>query len=133
MIADIDLDLTIPAIDYAELDPGIRDLVRLLRSNGFATTDSGDGKTKLGGDSPMECAEPTPNVYMEADRATMLDEAERLTLLLHDHLRDGVLDEEIDIGDGQMAPRVIVEAIYLPISYSAVLSVHGVTDEDIAR
>lgn len=34
------------AFDYAALDPGIRDAVRLLRDAGFETTDSGDGRTK---------------------------------------------------------------------------------------
>jgi len=41
-------------MDYTQLDPGIRKLVKLLRENGFETTDSGDGKTKgdLGLDYP---------------------------------------------------------------------------------
>lgn len=32
--------------DYGQLDPGIRDTVRLLREADFETTDSGDGRTK---------------------------------------------------------------------------------------
>ncbi len=33
-------------MDYGELDPGIRGTVRKLNEWGFATNDSGDGKTK---------------------------------------------------------------------------------------
>lgn len=33
-------------LDLAELDPGIRDIVAHLRSAGFETTDSGDGRSK---------------------------------------------------------------------------------------
>lgn len=34
------------SIPYADLDPGVRDLVRWLTGRGFHTTDSGDGRTK---------------------------------------------------------------------------------------
>lgn len=39
---------------YEELDPGIRELVKLLHDNGWSTMDSGDGVTKLqdGDDHP---------------------------------------------------------------------------------
>lgn len=33
-------------LDYAKLDPGIREAVRWLRELGFNTTDSGDGRSK---------------------------------------------------------------------------------------
>ena len=36
----------IPHINYDELDPGVRRLVRALREHNFMTTDSGDGRTK---------------------------------------------------------------------------------------
>jgi hypothetical protein len=44
----------VPEPDYDELDPGIREVVRLLFGAGFGTTDSGDGKTKgeFGADYP---------------------------------------------------------------------------------
>lgn len=36
----------VASIDYSQLDPGIRDIVRQLRDAGFETTDSGDGHSK---------------------------------------------------------------------------------------
>lgn len=33
-------------LDYETLDPGIRDVVRMMRERGFDTTDSGDGHSK---------------------------------------------------------------------------------------
>jgi hypothetical protein len=33
-------------LDYSQLDPNIRQVVRFLRSRGFETTDSGDGRWK---------------------------------------------------------------------------------------
>lgn len=37
---------TSDSLDYSQLDPGVQRLVKVLRNNGFRTTDSGDGKTK---------------------------------------------------------------------------------------
>jgi hypothetical protein len=34
-------------MNYEDLDPGIREVVRMLRDAGFNTTDSGDGVTKV--------------------------------------------------------------------------------------
>lgn len=45
-------------INYEELDPGIREIVRRLRELGWDTTDSGDGASK----PDMECAMPFANV-----------------------------------------------------------------------
>lgn len=49
---------------YEEMDAGIRDTVRLLRNNGFDTTDSGDG-SKAG---HMGCAIEFPHVFCAMQR-----------------------------------------------------------------
>jgi len=50
-------------IDYDEIDPGIRDVVRRLREAGYNTTDSGDGVTKFAeGGEAMDCALPYAHV-----------------------------------------------------------------------
>jgi len=46
-------------IDYDQISPGVRDLVRELRGRGFETTDSGDGSNHAAG---MECALPFRHV-----------------------------------------------------------------------
>lgn len=48
-------------LDYETLNPGIREVVRLLRGAGFNTTDSGDGITNVAGG--MEGAIPFPHVH----------------------------------------------------------------------
>lgn len=68
--------------NYAELDPGIRDIVRMLNDAGLATTDSGDGVSK----SPewYECGEamPFPHVVVVTTPDAMVDDAERCAELL---------------------------------------------------
>jgi hypothetical protein len=65
--------------DFADLDPGIRDIVERLREAGFETVDSGDGKSK-----PPESRDvPFPHVFAQvADRAVLLAEADRMAQLL---------------------------------------------------
>lgn len=66
-------------IDYNDLDPGIRDTVRLLRTAGFETTDSGDG-----GKTDMECSIEFPHVFCELDLASFVSETNRAQRLLGD-------------------------------------------------
>lgn len=49
-------------INYDELDPGIRDVVRAINEWGWVTCDSGDG-SKAG---TMECALDHPHVFCES-------------------------------------------------------------------
>jgi hypothetical protein len=54
-----------PEPDYDKLDPGIREVTRLVRGASFETTDSGDGKTKgeFGSDYPhVHMIVPVPPV-----------------------------------------------------------------------
>lgn len=61
-------------MDYAELDPGIREMVRKLNDAGFRTCDSGDGVSK----QDMGCALPYAHVFCAVDPNLMITEVERL-------------------------------------------------------
>ena len=64
--------------DYAQLDPGIRGIVRVLRYVGFNTVDSGDGETKLvAGYDPAEIL-PYPHVAIATEPEKMIKESYRL-------------------------------------------------------
>ena len=118
-------------IDYSEIDFGIRELVRAINAHGFETTDSGDGASKFTGGELMACAESTPNVHMEVDPDDLIAEADRLVSVLRDLLKPGVLDEEIEIANIGMARRVSIDAAYLPMDSTAILSVRGADDRDL--
>jgi hypothetical protein len=65
-------------LDYSQLDEGIRDAVRLVRSHGFVTTDSGDGRLD-GAKAEMEGVLPFPHVVVRLDDvATMVHDTWRL-------------------------------------------------------
>lgn len=74
------------AIDYDELDPGIRDIVRLCRENGFDTCDSGDGVSKpdvgVADEHGIVESWACPNVAVQVERETFFTEADRLQQLL---------------------------------------------------
>lgn len=118
-------------IDYEKLDPGIRKLVKLLRDNGFDTTDSGDGISKFT-DFPDSCAESMPNVYIQTTSDILLSECNRLVNLLKQHVKSGTLEETFIHPDlGQEVSRVAIEATYLPMEEVSVLGVHGIADIDL--
>lgn len=83
-------------IDYAELDPGIRDVVRLLQVWGFETTDSGDGVTKPAAGWPEHELIPGAHVAMRVKASELVSEAERLADMLDDVL--GVKVQAIGMG-----------------------------------
>ncbi len=64
--------------DYEQIDPGIRDTVRLLRDAGFETTDSGDGVSK----PDMVCALDFPHVAAVCAPHLILAEAKRMAEVL---------------------------------------------------
>lgn len=86
-------------IDYEQLDPGIRKVVRWLRENGFNTTDSGDGETKSDGARVFDM----PHVAIRCTRRDLITEADRLEDLIVTHLRhcyDGIhIEGTYDPGD----------------------------------
>jgi hypothetical protein len=67
-------------LNYAALDPGIRDIVRLLREVGFKTTDSGDGVSK----PPVGRVFSFPHVVAAVETDAMVREAERMQACLGD-------------------------------------------------
>lgn len=104
-------------LDVSQLDEGIRDLVVLLRENGFETTDSGDGSKAM----DMDCAVDVPHVYMKGDLETAKAESTRLMKLLESH---SVLF------DGEVTS---IEVSYSPVDDICMLAVFGVTDDMLVR
>jgi hypothetical protein len=98
--------------DYSELAPGIRETVRLLRSNGFETTDSGDGVANV--ESGIEGAMDIPMVACATSPLTMAGDADRLWELVRP-LCEG-------------SPDVRVEASYSPNDGVALLLLLGFDD-----
>lgn len=64
--------------DYEALDSGIRETVRLLRNEGFETTDSGDGVSK----PQDERVYPMPHVAAVTSPDIMVLQAERMVRVL---------------------------------------------------
>lgn len=103
-------------IDYSQLAPGIRDVVRWLNYRGWSTTDSGDGT------SEMECAvvEPMVNIEM-ALPCNLPAQAERLALDLASFgVRMNICGRR-------------VEAHYSTADGVAGLLLFGVTSKDVSR
>ena len=67
-------------MNHDKLDKGIRDTVRLLRENGFDTTDSGDGISKPPGSGVLGY----PHVHMVSDGERLIIESQRCAALLGD-------------------------------------------------
>lgn len=116
-------------IDYSTLDPGIREVVRLLREAGHETTDSGDGVSK-GADGL-----PRAHVVIRVDRPDLLVHASFLILgtLEAAGVRFGLTPEEADRlqnGD-ETVPLRQVEATFSPTGLVSIVTVWGVTDADL--
>ena len=63
--------MKLPPIDYADISPGVRDLVRELREiHGLNTTDSGDGSHH---DNGMYCAIADRHVFIQLPVAEMIE------------------------------------------------------------
>lgn len=95
------------SVDYDHLDPGIRDVVRLLNDAGFKTTDSGDGVSK-----PKPWYEPDERGITEAlpfPHVVCLV-ANRRALILEAHRLQAVL-----------GPAWHIEGTYYPSTETAVL------------
>jgi len=104
-------------LDYALLDPGIKETVRFLRQLGFRTTDSGDGVTKPSeGDTG---ALTFPHVFMMVEPKKAHQEADRLKWVLDKH--------------GLLFGEVLIEATYLPIDKLAILMVNFLDDAKLLK
>lgn len=107
-------------INYVELNPCIRNLVRLLRDAGFRTSDSGDGTNFQNG---MEGALDFCHVVAFVDPPELLSEADRLVKLLKESVKPGV---------AEYGPNgYSVEATYLPQASAAMLCVFRLCDDDL--
>ena len=95
---------------YERLDPGIREIVRSLRANGFQTTDSGDGTSKAGGEMDFI---PCPHVYAHCDPSKLCEEADRLLQWM----------DETCLIEGK--DRWMIEGIYFPAARVGLLGLTG--------
>lgn len=108
----------IDQVNYDELDPGVRNLVRWLRSRGFFTVDSGDG-SKVG---EQDGARPEAHVVMLVPPEAISHYA--------DHLRR-LLFQEHEVLVTPLAPEpggIHVAATYDPCDKQAILDLSGVSD-----
>ena len=103
-----------PDVDYDELNPGIRETVRWLRSLGFETIDSGDGETH-----EYECDRDGAYVCILCRSSALAKEARRLMRAL--------LDRGIMVGPVYEGTTHI-QASYDPANGFAVIELVGVTD-----
>lgn len=114
-----------------EMNPGIRRTVQWLRSHGFQTCDSGDGKTR-----EHECDRPTAYVTIRVAPEKMHEEADRLFALLKAHGVDLEADYEKiaeahaegKLNEGDTVFLATLEAMYAPADGVAVLDLACVDD-----
>lgn len=116
-------------INYDELDPNIRKLVKYLNDKGYTTCDSGDGKYKFEvlGWSKDDCALNIPHVFMQCDPLNMYD---MVVSLESDLASLGIyLGEPKSLEEAYKMPTVSVS--YNPSHEHAILEVLNVADSDI--
>ena len=65
-------------LNYDDLDPGVRELVRLLRGSFFRTTDSGDGVSK----PPDARVLDYPHVFVATEARDLVGECDRMRRVL---------------------------------------------------
>lgn len=104
-------------LDLSTLTPGIREVVRLLRQNGFKTTDSGDGVTNVA--NGMEGAMTVPHVVMRIEPDEIIAEARRLQSLIDPYCTE----------EGASGP--FIEASFSPRDNIAVLVLFELSDADL--
>ena len=116
------------SVPYEDLDPGIREVVRLLNTLGFHTSDSGDGVTKLQGDDPMECAMDFPHVYCMCPPENLVSECDRL--------RDALQEKGIEVMVQQETEHAVaIQGFYDPVGepkHAAGFMLTGLTSDMVA-
>jgi hypothetical protein len=98
-------------MNYNKLDPGIRNVVRLLHYWGYKTTDSGDGVTKL----------DFPHVVLNVHSRNVLWDA--------NFLRGRLIAIGIDVVPHGPDGGVSIQATYDPSSPDIVVMLMGLTDD----
>lgn len=96
----------------AELDPGIREVVRYLNDHNFATTDSGDGVTKLAAGWPAEEVLDYPHVAVHSEVYGMVGRARLVLRRL-----------QIGADEGRVPAGFTVQLTYDPADDSAIIFV----------
>jgi hypothetical protein len=117
------MDPKIPPIDYSQLDPGVRRLVRALREHNFMTTDSGDGRTKPEDERTFGDRAHVAMVPMNAN--LILSESNRLRQLVLKWLTSPLITAD------QRDPDSLheINSSYDPKDQSVVIILFDVTDE----
>ena len=107
--------------ELANVNPGIRLTIQSLRSWGFCTMDSGDGKTHQ-----FDCDRPHPYVVIRVEPEKMIDESHRLMELLEEFdIRFDDPPHGQDDPEGWAAyPRI--ESIYMPMERIAIIDLANV-------
>ncbi len=116
------------AFDPAECDPGIREVVTLLRSRGFHTCDSGDGKTKIAAGWPADEVRDVPHVVVLSLPDSLIDTCHRVRAVLE---AEGV--RVVALGhDGQSPGEAVIEGVYFEGSDIAIVEVTHLDDAGMA-
>jgi hypothetical protein len=108
-----------------DLDPGIRRTVRWLQAEGFRTTDSGDGVTKIAAGWDPEQVCDYPHVVCMVSPLHLATEANHLARLVNGLGVDVVPNGRR--GTGQAEVRASLD----PVDGSAVLVLVGVGDAEL--
>lgn len=106
---------------WEELDDGIRETVRLLWSNGFSTSDSGDGRLQ-GWKADMEGTIDVPHVFSICAPDELIAECNRLKELCDAHIL-GWSD----------ADGVAIQGSYSPMDGLGIVELYGVHDGMVWR
>lgn len=132
----------VPEVPYDQLDPGIRKTVRWFNDNGFVTSDSGDGISKMS--TPAEdcmMAPGLPNVVIEVDPEDMVASADTvLEMILSKGVRVGPDEATVTVFAGpqpegtEYGDGVFIQASYDPTRAStAIILVTGLDDALLER
>lgn len=109
-------------INYEELDPGVRQLVRILNRHGFITTDSGDGYSK----DPEARWMDRPHVCISIEfPENIIPMADRLVAVM---ATCGVTIVQQGPGD---AKTPCIQVDYCPVTRRASMLLMDVLDEDL--
>lgn len=111
-------------VNYDELSPDIRNVVRMLREYGFDTTDSGDGSRFAAGD---EQGYPVPMVAIKVSPADLVSETDRLLALLR------LKRIPVTAPGPELGFEVCIEASYEPCSGLGLIVLTGLDDTLLAQ
>lgn len=131
-------------IKYELLDPGIREVVRLLVKHGFHTTDSGDGESKRArGWTEDDGLIPFPHVHMYVEPDEIAVACRDLIGVLRGAGIEVVSQTEAwaevieehgnDASGPDVKPRPYIEVTYDPTGKRAIMGLFHVTSEMVRQ